>query len=115
MERTLGKDYNVRETDEQRIQAFAKRIVDDGREFCEELYHHATVRLLAHKYAYYIKNCHFIVDIAYDGEEKSWYIMGRALGLLKEDETSPCVDFNENHPLAKEGIALTNTLVPRTD
>lgn len=100
-------------TDEQKIAEFTKRF-ETEREFCEELYHYATVRLLAHKYAYYIKNCHFVEDYAYDLEEKGWYIMGRALGHLKEDETSPCVDFNFDHPLAQEGIALANTLVPKS-
>lgn len=93
-----------------RIEEFQNRIESEGREFCEELYRYATIRLLAHKYAYYVMNGHFISDGAYDGEEKSWYVMGRALGLLKEDETSPCVDFDTKHPLASEAITYAQTL-----
>jgi hypothetical protein len=97
---------------EERIEEFKKRIEIEP-EFCRELFDHATVRLLCHKYAYYVLNKHFIEDIGYDLEEKSWFVMGRALGLLKEDETSPCIDFDPNHPKANEGIALANTLTPR--
>ena len=94
----------------QSIKEFKERIKADGRKFCEELYRHATIRLLAHKWAYYVHSKDFICDVGYDGEEKSWYIMGRALGHLKEDETSPCIDFDKRHPLAKEAIAYAKTL-----
>jgi hypothetical protein len=97
---------------EERIAAFKERIKVEP-DFCRELFEYATVRLLACKYAYYVENKPFLKDIAYDGEEESWYIMGRALGLLKEDETSPCVDWNENHPKAKEGVALALTLMEK--
>lgn len=100
----------MKKSKEEQIAEFTQRIADDGREFCEGLFHNATVNILAHKYAYYVLNGHFIDDYTYDMDERSWYIMGRALGLLQEDETSPCVDFNENHPLAKEGIALAKSL-----
>jgi hypothetical protein len=80
------------------------------KDFCQSLYHDATVKLLAAKYAYYIACKPYLSDASYDGLEKSWYIMGRALELLKEDETSPCVDFDERHPLAKEAIELANRL-----
>lgn len=92
-----------------KIEEFKLRIRVES-EYCEELYRHATIRLLAHKYAYYVLNGHYIEDIGYDGEEKSWYVMGRALGYLKEDETSPCIDFDEKHPLAKEAIEYSKTL-----
>lgn len=68
---------------------------------------------MAHKYAYYKLNTEFISDIGYDHEEKSWYVMGRALGLLKEDEISPCIDYDENHPLAIEGQKLAEMLLKR--
>jgi len=92
------------ESQESRIAYFKKR-AETEREFCEELFRDQTIRLMAHKYAYYVLNGHFVEDIPYDMEEKTWYIMGIALGLLKEDETSPCIDFDYNHPLANEGIA----------
>lgn len=94
------------------MEEFLKRIEED-REFCEELYRDATVRLLAHKYAYYVMCVHFIEDYAYDIFERNWHMMGMALGHLKQDETSPCIDFDLTHPLAKEGIALAKRLVPR--
>jgi hypothetical protein len=97
---------------EERIKDFEARIEADGREFCLELFEHATVRLMAHKYAYYILSTEFIKDIAYDGEEKSWFVMGRALGLLKEDETSPCVDFDPHHPKAEAGVAMALAFHP---
>jgi hypothetical protein len=88
-----------------RIKDFEARIQME-REYCEELYRWATVRLLAFKYAYYVLAEEIIKDIAYDGEETSWYVMGRALGHLKEDETSPCIDYDPKHPLASEAEAL---------
>jgi FKBP-type peptidyl-prolyl cis-trans isomerase 2 len=39
--------------------------------------------------------------------------MGRALGILAEDETSPCIDFDFNHPMANKGIKLANKLLKR--
>lgn len=99
---------------ERRIEEF-KELANADRNYCEQLYYYATVRLMAHKYAYYVLSGHFISDHGYDREEKSWYIMGRALGHLKEDEITPCVDFDEKHPLAKEGIKLANKLKMRED
>ena len=95
---------------QEQIDHFKKRIGDEP-EFCEHLYRYATIRLLAHKYAYYVKSNSYVEDITYDLEEKGWYVMGRALGHLKEDETSPCVDFDYDHPLAKEGIELAERLM----
>lgn len=96
---------------DERIAEFKERIKTDGSEFCHELFEWATIRLLAHKYAYYVANEPYIKDITYDGEEKSWYVMGRALGVLKEDETSPCIDFDLKHPLAQKGIKLAKELM----
>lgn len=98
---------------EKRIKDFKKRIEIDGKDFCEELYVHATIRLLAHKYAYYIESKPYIEDVAYDHEEKSWYVMGRALGVLTEDKISPCIDFDPNHPLADLGIELAKRLIKK--
>jgi hypothetical protein len=95
---------------DQRIEEFKARIAVEP-EWCEELFRYATIRLLAAKYAYYVLNDPYQSDIAYDLDEKGWYVMGRALGHLKEDDTSPCVDWNENHPLAAEAIALAKELV----
>lgn len=88
-----------------RIEEFKKRLKKE-RKFCEGLFRWATVRLLAHKYAYYVLCKPYIKDYAYDGEEESWYIMGRALGKLNEDEITPCVDFDWSHSLAKEAMKL---------
>lgn len=82
-------------------------------EFCEELFDYATVRILAAKYAYYVCSNSYLADEAYDGLEKSWYIMGRALGRVKEDDHTPCVDFDEKHPKAPEAIELAQKLMPR--
>lgn len=100
----------MREGLEPRIEEFRKRL-ETEREFCEELFEYCTVRLLAMKYAYYVCSNSFVKDITYDGTEESWYIMGRALDKLKEDETSPCVDFNYEHPLADRAIELAKQLM----
>jgi hypothetical protein len=42
-------------------------------------------------------------------------MMGRMLGQLAPDETSPCIDFDVNHPLAAEAIAYAGTLTLRND
>lgn len=97
----------------ERIEDF-KKLINEDKKYCEQLYHYATVRLMAHKYAYYVQSGNFISDDGYDCEEKSWYVMGRALGHLKEDEKSPCIDFDEKHPLAKEGIELAKKLKMKT-
>jgi hypothetical protein len=94
------------------IQAFKTRI-ETEREFCEELYQYATLRLLAAKYAYYVCSNPYLSDYAYDGLEQSWYIMGRALGYLKEDEHTPCVDFDEKHPNAEEAVELAKKLMAK--
>jgi NAD-dependent DNA ligase len=90
---------------EDRIEEFKSR-VSSNPEFYQKLYEETTVRLLAFKYAYYILAETIVKDDFYDGLEQSWYVMGRGLGLLNEDETSPCVGFDENHPMAEQGIAL---------
>lgn len=90
---------------EQGIADFKTRM-ETELEFCKELYETATIRLMAGKYAYYILSDEFMTDAAYDICESSWYVMGRALGLLSQDDTSPCVDFDENHPYAERGKEL---------
>lgn len=96
-----------------RIEDFKKRIEADGLEFCEELFEYATLRLLAYKYSYYVETDKIIDDVGYDICEKSWYVMGRALSKLKEDETSPCVDFDTTHPMSDKAIELYKTLSRR--
>lgn len=98
---------------EERINYFEGRIETDGRAFCEDLFDHATKRLLSHKYSYYVLDNSYIDDCGYDHEEKSWYVMGRALGMLKEDETSPCVGFDYNHPLAKHAEVLAKSFIKK--
>ena len=97
---------------EDRISAFKARLKEEPT-FCAELYDYATVRLMAFKYAYYILGEEIVKDQTYDQEEKGWYVMGRAMGLLAEDETSPCVGFDESHPKAKEGIEFALKLLGR--
>lgn len=98
----------------QDIADFALRIETEGRDWCLSLFEYATVRLMAHKYAYYILGGHYIDDAGYDVEERSWYVMGRALGLLEPDETSPCIGWDETHPMAPQAIAYSNTLKMRS-
>lgn len=95
---------------QKKIDFFKNRIISEP-EFCLELFNNLTVRLLALKYAYYIKNEELVKDYSYDGSEKEWYAMGLALDLLKEDETSPCIDFDYKHPKAEEAIALAEKLL----
>jgi hypothetical protein len=90
---------------------FFKQRIKEEPEFCRQLFDYATVRLLALKYAYYILNQELVKDVSYDFSEKDWYVMGRALGVLKEDDISPCVDFDYSHPMAEEGIRLANKLL----
>jgi len=91
------------------IELFQKRM-ETELPFCKGLFEYATVRLLAFKYAYYVLDKHIVEDITYDGEEKNWYNMGIALGVLKEDETSPCVGFDASHPLARKAMKLAARL-----
>lgn len=102
--------YNSKEEINRAVEEFKRRF-ETEREFCEELFRDQTIRLIACKYAYYVESNPFLQDIGYDVAEKCWYIMGIALGHLKEDETSPCVGWDENHPQAKEGIELAQKLM----
>lgn len=95
---------------ETRIALFRERMKTEY-DFCQELYRYATVRLLACKYAYYVLSEEIVKDISYDLSEKDWYVMGRALGHLQEDDTSPCIDWNPDHPLASEAIELASKLL----
>jgi hypothetical protein len=97
---------------DEKILAFKERIKETP-EFCNELYRDATIRLMAFKYAYYILSDELVKDATYDAMEKSWHVMGRALGDLTEEDISPCVDFDPKHPLADEGIKLANKLLKR--
>lgn len=101
--------WSIKET-EHRINEFKERIKIEP-DFCKELYEYATIRLMAMKYSYYVLSNTFVHDYTYDIEEKNWYIMGRALNILNEEETSPCVGFDETHPKAKEAIELAIKLV----
>ena len=69
-----------------------------------------TVRLLGQKYMYYKTGDSIADDWQYDGECKNWYKFGMELGILTEDEVDPCVDFDENHPLAPAAIAWAKTI-----
>ena len=92
----------------QSIEQFKERVKTE-KAFCEELFKKQTIRVLAMKYEYYITlNTHF-KDITFDLEEKDWYVMGRGLGVLKEDDHSPCVEFDFKHPLAQDAIKLAES------
>lgn len=97
---------------EQSIKDFQKRM-ETELDFCKELFEDATIRLMAGKYAYYVESEEFMTDTAYDLCEKGWYCMGRALGVLKEDETSPCLDFDPKHPYAQKGIELAERFIKK--
>ena len=97
---------------EQSIAEFKVRM-ETELDFCRQLFEDATIRLMAAKYAYYICSEEFITDTAYDIAEKGWYCMGRALGVLAEDETSPCLDFDPKHPYAEKGIELANRFIKK--
>lgn len=75
-------------------------------EYQIELFNWMTLRLMAAKYAYYIENKNYVDDLNYDLSEKDWYKFGLELGLLTEDETSPCIDFDFNHPMANDAQDL---------
>lgn len=96
----------------QQIQDFKLRM-ETELDFCYELFNYATLRLMAAKYAYYELSNPYLDDLAYDILEKSWHIMGLALGLLTEDMSAPCIDWDKNHPMASEAIILANKLIKR--
>lgn len=75
-------------------------------EYQLDLFYWMSVRLMAMKYAYYVKNDQFVDDLNYDLSEKDWYRFGRELGLLEVDETSPCIDFDWEHPMAQDAKIL---------
>lgn len=102
----------MKESIEDRIEAFKLR-TDTDREYCLYLFEYASIRLLAAKYAYYICCNNFITDNAYDLEEKSWFVMGRALNLLNDEETSICIDFDAEHYLAPKAIELAKKLMKK--
>jgi len=101
--------YYTKSQIEENIKMFKKR-AETEPEFCQKLFDNSTIRLLSHKYAYYECNAAYLTDASYDSEEKGWYVMGRALGLLKEDETSPCIGFDYLHPFAERAIILSKCL-----
>ena len=90
---------------EKSIADFKERIKEEP-DFCQELCEYAELKLMALKYCYYVLNIEIEKDYAYDLQEKQWYIMGRALGYLNEEDFSPCVGWNPEHPLAEEAIVL---------
>lgn len=96
---------------EEQIKQFEKRIETDGLDFCTSLYEYAEIRLMAHKYAYYVANNPIVSDEVYDGEEGGWFIMGRALGDLDEDIVSPCIGWDSSHRSAKKGMELARQLM----
>lgn len=69
----------------------------------EKLFEKLTIELLSAKYAYYVKSRSYFSDYNYDMLEKSWEFLGKA---LNREETSPCIDFDKNHPLASKAIEV---------
>lgn len=98
-------NYFTSEIVQQHIIEFKERIKIEP-DYCRQLFKEQTIRVMAAKYAYYKTDRQFLTDAAYDTAEKCWYIMGRALGVLNEDETSPCIDYDEKHEYANEGKEL---------
>lgn len=96
------------------IKEFKERIKKEP-EVCMRLFKHTEIHLMAMKYAYYVVGIPYVKDVTYDGVERSWYIMGRALGILNENETSPCVGFDENHKYAKRARLIAYKLRKRKD
>jgi hypothetical protein len=72
-----------------------------------------TIRLLGQKYVYYKIGDEIASDSQYDAEREGWHKFGLELGILTEDETDPCIDFDENHPLADVAIAWAKTIPVR--
>lgn len=103
------KEIRIRPSFLKDVAEFKARF-ETEREFCEQLFRDSTIRLLAFKYAYYVWDDSLVKDITYDGMEHGWLIMGTALGHLHGDEAGPCIEFDYNHPLAKEGIELATKL-----
>lgn len=99
----------MKQNKKQDIRDFRKRL-ETEREFCLELFRETTIKVLAAKHAYYVLNNPYLDDLGYDLMEYNWYVMGRALELVEQDEHTPCVDFDESHPLAKEAIELSQRL-----
>ncbi len=95
---------------ENQIAEFEKRIEVDGLEFCAALFEDAEIKVMAAKYAYYILGTSHLSDDAYDLIEHSWYVMGRALGDIDADETSPCVGWDSGQRSATKGRDLAHKL-----
>lgn len=91
------------------ISEFKKRIQLEPQ-FCKGLFEHQTARLIAMKYYYYVLGRFIVKDDGYDVAEKEWYIMGRALGILEEDETSPCIGYDNKHPMNRRGLKIAGSL-----
>lgn len=60
-----------------------------------------TLRLMSFKYGYYIMCKVLEHDRVYDTHERTWFQLGRKLGILTEEQTSPCIDFDFAHPMAR--------------
>ena len=98
--------YSEKETTK-RIEETRSRIETDGMEFLGTLFRYAEIRIMAAKYVYYNHpKMVFMEDLQYDIEETNWYIIGRAIGALKEDETSPCIDWDPKQRFAPEAKCL---------
>lgn len=68
-----------------------------------EKFEQLTIDLFCHKYLYYELNQPIISDYDYDMLERKWAKLGQELGLLSEDDTMPCIGFDEKHPMAAKG------------
>lgn len=79
----------------------------DDEKYKHVLFNWMTLRLMAHKYAYYVHGEAYLKDVTYDLEEKGWHRFGVELGLLNDDEHSPCIDFDWNHPMAQDAKVLS--------
>lgn len=68
-----------------------------------EQFKNLTIQLMCHKYLYYELNNPVILDWDYDMLNREWLKLGQEIGVLTEDDTMPCIGFDEKHPLAAEG------------
>lgn len=98
-------------TIEDQIKEFEERIYRDGLDFCSELYEEAEIMLMAAKYAYHVSNKPIVSNEKYDLMEQAWYVMGRALGDLDEDENSPCVGWDSGQRSARAARDLAHRMI----
>lgn len=74
-----------------------------------EAFLNLTKKLLQHKYRYYILCRPTITDYEYDMLESKWVMDGISLGENMENYKN-WVEFDEQHPLAKDAVLELESL-----